>query len=97
MRRPVQCCQRSYKCHFFRSQSPARRTRVHGGYEATQGGRRKLTVSRPRLMVPTNFEIEIVRDIVMLAKLVRASRVDGEAISSRYDTEPEQWSDLKWA
>ena len=40
----------------------------------------KLTVSRPRLMVPTNLEIVTVRDIMALNRPVRANKVDVETI-----------------
>lgn len=39
-----------------------------------------LTVSRPRLMVPTNLEIATVRDMMRLARPVKANMVDVEAI-----------------
>ena len=44
------------------------------------GSRGGLTVSRPRLMVPTNLEMGTVRDMMTLAKPVKANTVDVEAI-----------------
>ena len=44
------------------------------------GSRGGLTVSRPRLMVPTNLEMATVRDMMTLAKPVKANTVDVEAI-----------------
>lgn len=55
-------------------------------FEAVQGFHRRgesrelLTVSRPRLMVPTNLEMATVRDMMTLAKPVQAITVDGDAI-----------------
>lgn len=45
-----------------------------------EGHQGKLTVSRPRLMVPTNLEIVTVRDIMALTRPVRVNRVDVESI-----------------
>ncbi len=57
------------------------------GYGFREGGNGLLTVSRPRLIVPTNLEMATVRDMMKLAKPVRASMVEVEAILvTRYKT-----------
>ena len=58
------------------------------GYGFKEGWNGLLTVSRPRLIVPTNLEMATVRDMMKLAKPVRASMVEVEAILvTRYKKE----------
>lgn len=47
---------------------------------AGRGWGGKVTVRRPRLMVPTNLEMATVRDMMRALKLANASMVDVEAI-----------------